>query len=353
MQRCRHKKSRKGCLECKRRHIRCDEGRPICANCISARRKCEYRKPNASDQDVASRLPPLATLGLSPGAGVANLNMHQLELLVHFSFAIYVPELEEDHDATKLVLEAALNAEYLMLEVLALSARHLSAIRPDKAAWYLDLAFELQTKAIRLFNTNAAQDESVQKLLFSSILGRHILVDTLVSRDLEFDQFLDRFIQGMRVHRGTKAVMAAYEWEPLLNSKIGSLITKGIDPLGFHDPGSLRPHLESLISQATRLDADGKLACDKALRMIEGALDDLESPERNKFGLRMIFVWPILLPEGFIGLLEQRVPEAIAILGRYAILLQAGRRLWQIKDAGEYLLNLVSAFLGPGWEMWL
>ncbi|RSL62871.1 hypothetical protein CEP54_005468 [Fusarium duplospermum] len=333
--------------------MRCDEGRPICVNCISARRICEYRKPNTLGQDVASRLPPLTTLGLSPGSGVANLNMHQLELLVHFSFAIYVPELEEDHDATKLVLEAALNAEYLMLEVLALSARHLSTIRPGKTTWYLDLAFELQTKAIQLFNMNTAQDESAQKLLFSSILGRHILVDTLVSRDLEFDQFLDLFIQGIRVHRGTKAVTSAYEWEPLLNSKIGSLITKGIDPRGFHDPGSLRPHLESLISQATRLDADAKLACDKTLRMIERALGDPESPERSTFGIRMIFVWPILLPEDFIGLLEQRVAEAIAILGRYAILLHAGRKLWQIKDAGEYLSNLVSTFLGPGWEMWL
>ncbi|RTE84933.1 hypothetical protein BHE90_000512 [Fusarium euwallaceae] len=333
--------------------MRCDEGRPICANCISARRICEYRKPNVSNQDVASRLPPLTNLGLSPGAGVANLNMHHLELLVHFSFAIYVPELEEDHDATRLVLEAALDAEYLMLEVLALSARHLSTIRPDKAAWYIDLAFELQTKAIQLFNTNTAQEESAQKLLFSSVLGRHILVDTLVSRDLEFDQFLDCFIQGIRVHRGTRAVTSAYEWEPLLNSKIGSLITRGIDPLGFHNPVSLREHFESLLSHSTRLDAEGKLACDKALRMIEGALHDLESTERSTFGLRMIFVWPILLPEGFIGLLEQRVPEAIAILGRYAILLQAGRKLWQIKDAGEYLSNLVSEFLGPGWEMWL
>ncbi|RMJ14300.1 hypothetical protein CDV36_006049, partial [Fusarium kuroshium] len=253
--------------------MRCDEGRPICANSISARRICEYRKSNVSDQDVASRLPPLTNLGLSPGAGVANLNMHHLELLVHFSFAIYVPELEEDHDAT--------------------------------------------------------------------------------SRDLEFDQFLDRFIQGVRVHRGTRAVTSEYEWELLLSSKIGSLITKGIDPLGFHNPISLRQHFESLLSHSTRLDADGKLACDKALRMIEGALQDLESLERSTFGLRMIFVWPILLPEGFIGLLEQRVPEAIAILGRYAILLQAGRKLWQIKDAGQCLSNLVSEFLGPGWEMWL
>ncbi|KAI8711915.1 HET domain-containing protein [Fusarium sp. LHS14.1] len=279
--------------------------------------------------------------------------MHQLELLVHFSFAIYVPELEEDHDATKLVLDAALGAEYLMLEVLALSARHLSTTSPDKAGWYLDLSFELQTKAIQLFNNNATQGESLQKLLFSSILGRHILVDTLVSRDLEFGQFLDRFIQGIRVHRGTRAVLDVPEWDSLINSKIGSLIEKGIDPLGFHNPTSLRPPFETLISESFRLDADGKLACDKALRMIQGALDDLESSERRTFGLRMIFVWPILLPEGFIRLLEHRVPEAIAILGRYAILLKAGRMLWQIKDAGQYLFNLVLVFLGRGWEIWV
>ncbi|KAI8712151.1 hypothetical protein NCS52_01312600 [Fusarium sp. LHS14.1] len=369
MQRCRHKKSRKGCFECKRRHIRCDEGRPICRNCITAQRKCEYGRPNGSAPNVDSQLPSSTTPGFVPGPEVpqvtgvdnqylttaTNVNMHHMELLLHFSFAIYAPEMDEHDSATRLVLQAALTSQYLMLVVLALSARHLSTIRRGRSDWYLHQAVELQTMAIELFNstsTDDSQDDTLTRLLFSSIIGRHILVDAFLSRDVEFSQFLSRFIQGIRVHRGTRAVTAAQGWEMLLNSEIGPLMAKGMDPLGFHSLPPLSPHFEVLISRAAGLGADAKVACDTSLRMIEAALGDLDLPERSSYGVRMIFVWPILLPVEFISLLEQQVPEAIAILGRYAILLHAGRELWQIKDAGSYILNHVSVCLGPGWDIW-
>lgn len=40
-----HKKSRNGCLECKRRHMKCDETRPQCANCTTVHRACQYLEP--------------------------------------------------------------------------------------------------------------------------------------------------------------------------------------------------------------------------------------------------------------------------------------------------------------------
>ncbi|KAH6606732.1 zn2-c6 fungal-type dna-binding domain [Trichoderma cornu-damae] len=44
-----HRKSRNGCSECKRRHIRCDERRPACTNCTIAERACSFpsRQPQA------------------------------------------------------------------------------------------------------------------------------------------------------------------------------------------------------------------------------------------------------------------------------------------------------------------
>ncbi|KAH7186736.1 hypothetical protein BKA60DRAFT_259477 [Fusarium oxysporum] len=370
MQRCRHKKSRKGCLECKRRHIRCDEGKPICINCISAERNCEYRErkspglndvtfssseSNATLMQDAENSSATSSLGIRK-AETTDVNMSHLELLVHFSFAIYAPELEEDHSSTKLVLEAALREKYLMLEVLAISARYLSTAHTDEADCYSRQAVELQTKAIELFNnadTVTADENSIARLLFSSILGRHMLVDVLARRDPDLGSFVDQFTQGARVHRGVRAVTTAQEWEILLTSKVGPLITKGLDPLGFHDPPPLRPHFMSLLSRTARLNYHDKEACTMALCMIEGALDDLQYPDRSSFGLRMIFVWPILLPERFIVLLERGIPEAIAILGRYSILLHAGESLWQVKDAGPYLLKLISSFLGSDWDEWL
>ncbi|CEJ79928.1 Putative Sterol uptake control protein 2 [[Torrubiella] hemipterigena] len=47
-----HRKSRNGCAECKRRHIRCDERRPECSNCSIADRACAY--PNAAPTATAA-----------------------------------------------------------------------------------------------------------------------------------------------------------------------------------------------------------------------------------------------------------------------------------------------------------
>ncbi|KAF4431771.1 Lysine biosynthesis regulatory protein LYS14 [Colletotrichum fructicola] len=45
-----HKKSRNGCTECKRRHIRCDERQPSCANCEVAERACVFPPPKVGKQ---------------------------------------------------------------------------------------------------------------------------------------------------------------------------------------------------------------------------------------------------------------------------------------------------------------
>ncbi|PYH81811.1 hypothetical protein BO82DRAFT_74916 [Aspergillus uvarum CBS 121591] len=37
-----HTKSRTGCVECRRRHIKCDESRPQCKRCRNSARECAF-----------------------------------------------------------------------------------------------------------------------------------------------------------------------------------------------------------------------------------------------------------------------------------------------------------------------
>ncbi|KAK5078496.1 hypothetical protein LTR64_003092 [Lithohypha guttulata] len=48
-------KSRSGCVTCKKRRIKCDEGRPACGRCTASSRKCEYTQPPL--EDFAEDLP--------------------------------------------------------------------------------------------------------------------------------------------------------------------------------------------------------------------------------------------------------------------------------------------------------
>ncbi|KAI1370138.1 hypothetical protein F4677DRAFT_458091 [Hypoxylon crocopeplum] len=47
-----HRKSRNGCLHCKRRKVKCDEARPACNNCVRFSIGCEYPKPKDAPSDI-------------------------------------------------------------------------------------------------------------------------------------------------------------------------------------------------------------------------------------------------------------------------------------------------------------
>ncbi|KAH7320077.1 hypothetical protein B0I35DRAFT_478364 [Stachybotrys elegans] len=53
-----HRKSRNGCAECKRRHIRCDEGKPACTNCTIAERVCSFPSSSSGSPHHRHHPPP-------------------------------------------------------------------------------------------------------------------------------------------------------------------------------------------------------------------------------------------------------------------------------------------------------
>ncbi|KAH8691255.1 putative C6 finger domain protein [Talaromyces proteolyticus] len=50
-----HKRTRSGCLTCRSRRIKCDEGRPICERCRKGNRDCEYPPPNAKSSSRSNK----------------------------------------------------------------------------------------------------------------------------------------------------------------------------------------------------------------------------------------------------------------------------------------------------------
>ncbi|KAF7546703.1 hypothetical protein G7Z17_g8255 [Cylindrodendrum hubeiense] len=88
-----HRKSRNGCWECKRRHIKCDEARPSCSNCLVSERTCSFphsASPSASTpasthaSTHASATTPAATSINSPARSPADSTTS--------SSAIYPPQ---------------------------------------------------------------------------------------------------------------------------------------------------------------------------------------------------------------------------------------------------------------------
>ncbi|KAH6650367.1 hypothetical protein F5144DRAFT_478260 [Chaetomium tenue] len=331
-----HKKSRAGCLECKRRHVKCDEQRPKCIICTLSDRDCGYppqptgpsapSTPAAPIQeepkpeqpaDLAAVVTTKNESSASPVAGVplpdiasrgpmspnhANqsspeVNLNHMELLIRFNFEEHAPELNvEMHDfASKLLFKCALEAPYLMHQILAVSARRQALLQPERADHFLETAIHLQTKAVSIYNETGARAQIDQTncstlLLFCSLLGRHLLADLLARRDSDFGGFLTRFLEFLSISRGLLA-MSVSAWDLLLQSDIKHLVLWALEisqstPRGNHCDG-----LQRLVAESKELDVPSKEACMTAIACLQVGFDSLLGGGARNQRYLMVFMW--------------------------------------------------------------
>ncbi|KAH6720196.1 hypothetical protein BKA61DRAFT_231549 [Leptodontidium sp. MPI-SDFR-AT-0119] len=391
-----HRKSRNGCLGCKKRHVKCNEGRPQCLNCMNAELTCVYQNkaPPSSSQSPAavvnysgSSLPsPAATSSAipssywSPASDQPSLehgvvNMLHLELLHHAKSVIDGLECfeitkEECDIAVKDIIQFAITTPYLMHEILSISATHLSTIRPAQSVFLRNQATELQTSALSIFNAkmqSASNDASpldyVPRFVFSSLLGSHMLHDTIAYRDGDFTLFIENFVRYLHVTKGVTLNVQG-NWDMLHETSLRPFLEAGATSLrgGSETFSPECEKLESLLKSADLGPTSAK-AYEEALshlkaayyahrRVAEMGLD--VDPSTLLYGGRTgVYAWPILVSTEYAELVLQRRPEALAILAHYAVLLHWYRDSWMVGDGGRYLIEAITKHLGPYWEEWL
>ncbi|GFF68415.1 hypothetical protein IFM47457_02054 [Aspergillus lentulus] len=368
-----HKKSRNGCLECKRRHIKCNENRPICSNCTVSERVCEYGinvfkvtrpvdSPNCSA--ASASLSPATNLpsgrsSLSPNPGTpqdAPVNMLHMELFYHLHTETF-PELDRGKHADHFlsIMPQLLKAPYVVNELLAFSALHLSTKHPERQEYYRTHAAQLQTHALTNFketDLEVNQETCVPMFLFSGILGLHTLCDVLVYRDNDFDQFVDKFVQCFRLHRGVRAICGK-SWDMLHQSVLKPLLTDGASLYQFD--GRLGAGCEKLLHlvQAAKLGATLTDIYKQAIEHLQTSTNALMAAGSLAGSSHGSIGWPVLVSPEYIDLLLQRRPEALVILAHYGILLHSCRDSWMFGDGGRFLIESIRDFLGPDWTEWL
>lgn len=419
-----HKKSRFGCRECKRRRIKvfskspllhwivinvlqCDESRPICTNCKTNLQECVYEAPAkraVRTNDRPSSHSPAAALsygtsnsfaspsGLvftpesstssiwqnstfsvaptppSIGPSVAfdpTLNMRHMELVNHFILHT-APSMAGRHfvGATyfSIMWNAALANTYLMYEVLALSALHISCTRiGSEQVYYRDEAAALQNRALALFSSATAEitaENCSATLMFASLLGLHALADTVSSHETNSDGFLDKFVTYLNLHRGVRAI-TNQSWNMLKESDLSPMLHAAEDSLRSV-PSSDSSHVSQAIDELYGLldrnsgDSEAKTACRDAVDHLQRVLlAELVPQDQQASAIGLIWAWPVLLSGVFTDLLMQRRPEALIILCHYAVLLHHQRQLWFVGDTGRSLITGITSFLGTYWKQWL
>ncbi|KZF26555.1 hypothetical protein L228DRAFT_257970 [Xylona heveae TC161] len=219
-----HRKTRTGCVQCKKRRIKCDETKPRCQKCTNHSIQCTYlsstisssspggngspssetpptpflaperHPPITSEQPPTTPSPPLlipstsssqvqdatTTTNINTNNNIEDpflgLNMADLELLHHFSVSTCYtisrkPELVTLWRVT--IPQLAFSQPFLMRGLLAISALHLARLRPSRSETYLSQAALHQDSALRAARramSRVTQDNCNALLAFSILV---------------------------------------------------------------------------------------------------------------------------------------------------------------------------------------
>ncbi|ENH64772.1 hypothetical protein FOC1_g10001420 [Fusarium oxysporum f. sp. cubense race 1] len=334
-----HRKSRNGCTTCKKRHIKCDEKRPECANCSISERTCHYAPPQKRKTGSSPYETELTTLSAFPAASVfADLpvpsppDLHEIEsddlfTFGHLNLLYHVQEHMADwmmmtdrlQPLANGYITTALKTPYLMNQLLALSAMHLKTIDKHTAQSYMNTATHLRHRALRGFNKcldDTSESNSTAQFFFASLLALHYLAETVAGlADQDFAMTLDCMVNYLRLHRGARVMVLASMLE------------------------------------TSELNEESRKACEQATEALGFVMHRIQGP--NSWGVHDLMAWSNLIPWRFLTLLEKQIPEALVILAHYAVLLHRFRAFWCMDDIGKRLVEGISGLLAAYWASWL
>lgn len=424
-----HRKTRNGCAECRRRHIRCDKHHPVCSNCSTAERSCSYSDParysfrtstsvagdekdrahqgrqqDKQKQKQQSQVhgkfrsspptnneyirhldPEAPSLAVDPSFSTTDLILfHHAETAVDQAGIGPQGQLRQ---VVSIVVRHSLDASYLLDQVLALAAIHLSVhlssasfpsvTTPESAitipntslvsnltpSGLRNHATELQNRAVASFNklapdaTNSDDpDKAVTRFLFSSILSLHTLAETLLvlrAEDSHLNNFIDSFADCLNLHRGIRAATGKPMYKFLLQTKelSGMLetlnITSEIDwsqsPQGTEcDPLRRVPESQDLSMATSDIYRAAVHSLQWSFDMYNG-LSVQNAPHAAS-------AFSVTAPAGYADLLRKCCPEALIILAYYGVLLHRCRQYWVFRDAGARMVIAIANNLGTYWH---
>ncbi|GAO50525.1 hypothetical protein SAICODRAFT_207734 [Saitoella complicata NRRL Y-17804] len=384
-----HRKSRLGCINCKRRHIKCDETKPECANCYNHMITCDYTvTASASVESPATAvgLPRTGSDNSQPGRriilypfqrstipyarvqtcpsctsapaevlGIPGFSFSDLQLQHHFitSTALTFSGKDGRSRFWKIdVPKMGHNSPFLLHLILALSALHLAHLHPDRCKSYTAQADHrhtsgLQSVMLSLSNLTADNCDAVWVssvlLCFISFARGPRPGDYLFFGEAEH-------VSWLTLLRGVRSVIEFKEDQ--FHSGLLAPIVQGeaLTPKEPEEMNSLpyREKMELLrefvISRATH---DPSLsvylsAVDSLTESFTAICDGIAGTDNNNRFAHILFKWTYSLPPEFSQALEERQVAPLVVLAHFLVLMKHELgEVWIFAGWAEHILSEV------------
>ncbi|CAM1505776.1 Fc.00g114130.m01.CDS01 [Cosmosporella sp. VM-42] len=387
-----HTKSRTGCINCKRRKVKCDEAFPLCFNCnrngvpcsLSSRPVTEPATIIRASTVLVERNPPTpASSGISSSASPADILPHvaspgsdqilpcspqelwsrDLELMHHWCT---VASLTFGHrEDSKQVWREVIPREgyqnsFVSHGVLSLAAIHKAYLIPSQESTYLALADYHQTVGSESFRSQLEHihdDNWTQIFSFASLVVLHTLArpprleGVILADPITNVCELVGVIRGIRVtvapivprvYRSNLAPMVYGVWpseEGMTRGRIPTLEYTSLPPDTFEALWALRVFQKSEIPSTSDEHYAGAIeSLEKSARAIACAGIHAE--------VGTILSWPYGVHDSILADMRTRKPHALLLLAYIAVFFGVmDKSFWFVRGWGKGLLREVEDLL--------
>ncbi|KAK0383693.1 hypothetical protein NLU13_9604 [Sarocladium strictum] len=368
-----HQKTRRGCRQCKSRHIKCGRADLPCSFVADMPVPRPWNPDQPHDGTARSGSP---SLHLGPGLYTRRVlhnppirldstdsqpfNMLYFRLFHYFEhdMSAFLTKLHPGFDElAKLYVYHSLRNHYLMEELLAYSAAHMSTHVQVDRDMYVQEAMKMQTRALALYNgisPQVSKETCLPMFLYSSLLSHHIVFDVRSNMQDDLGVAIGWLTHSIGIHRGLMA-LGQTAW-PMLTQETKDVLTRACHREDGPVPSSDCPGTECQ-SLLARLRASGVKppALDHLCATVELLQDRMSAikPGDTHSTWSVIQDWLVAIPEEYIDLLKERNPEALVVLGYFCVLLHRAAEHWFVEDLGARLARMITSYLGPIWAEWM
>ncbi|ESK84141.1 c6 finger domain protein [Moniliophthora roreri MCA 2997] len=342
-----HTKSRSGCLTCRKRHIKCDETKPVCRKCYRRNLECVQRPKNEHNQERQQQQQqeivvhkPLTAPTPIPMSITSRQIMH------HFTTATSV-SLHSEPGCIDILCtvspQLSWDNPHLFHSLLSCASLHLGRLYPEEPKWIhlgsahrkaaiaalpgaTDPDAKYLTVGFLTTYTISSSLSSSPKNIFSLMTSLHNVFSPFVGRHLYVGQkvkALDPFSANLQVD---------------LVEALGHLQ----QIYDFRMPG-FESESEELFDPTIRA----------AYRKAVEALYVVYRLSRTGYEMKGAVLWPTLFGGKFRDLLNERRQRALVVLYYYLGMLRCiDEKFWWAKEAGgcqDYIYGLLNVV----WRGWI
>ena len=245
-----------------------------------------------------------------------------------------------------------------MRGILAVAALHLACLRPEQQEQYRRIAVQHQDLALGRFRSIMTEiDQSSCHAFFalSSLIVVFAFASPRASDSLAFTNDSQEPAEWLPLIRGVHSILMSV-WPWIKNGSLGGLLPDDIEK---PSPQGLSEAAENQFLQLSRL-CESSSNEEKVVEAYTGAIGGLRncyvklySKASFECEVSIAFLWPVMIPQEFITMLNSRTPEALIILAHYCVILHHLDGYWWKTGWTRHLMANLYRELGEAWHPWL